>query len=92
MAIVCETILGVAVMVALSMPQSKMRSVVVEICCWIAVVFCGIYAVSPVDLIPEALAGPFGFFDDVGALFLGWQAFRGAKQLRVERNAGVGKV
>lgn len=86
-ALLCATILGITFMVALSMPQSRMRAVVVEICSWAAVVFCGIYALSPLDIVPEALLGPFGLVDDLGALFLGWQAFKGAKQARTERQA-----
>lgn len=84
-ALMCGTMLGIAFMVALSLPQSRMRSVVVEICSWAAVVFCGVYAISPIDVVPEVLLGPLGLIDDLGALFLGWQAFRAAKQTRLER-------
>lgn len=33
---------------------------------WIAATAAVVYAVSPVDLIPELVLGPLGFADDVG--------------------------
>ena len=29
-----------------------------------------IYLISPIDLIPEAFFGPFGFFDDIGCFIM----------------------
>ena len=37
---------------------------------WIilGIVFCCIYIISPVDLLPEVLLGPLGIIDDAGVL------------------------
>ncbi|MFO0942342.1 MAG: DUF1232 domain-containing protein [Pirellulales bacterium] len=71
--IVCMTILGIAFMVVLAMPQSKMRevskNVMLAICCFI-------YVVSPIDVLPEIALGPFGFLDDLGAAVVGIKAAR----------------
>jgi uncharacterized membrane protein YkvA (DUF1232 family) len=33
---------------------------------WIVAIAAGVYAVAPVDLIPELVLGPLGFGDDIG--------------------------
>ena len=71
----CGTILGLAFMVVLAMPQSRMRDVMKKV---LLAVACGIYVLSPIDLMPEALLGPFGFIDDIGALAAGIVAARSA--------------
>ncbi|AWB88713.1 DUF1232 domain-containing protein [Salinibacterium hongtaonis] len=35
---------------------------------WIAAIAAAVYAISPIDLIPELLLGPLGFADDIGVL------------------------
>ena|SRR5581483_3027016 len=87
MGLLCGTVLAIAFVVALSLPKSKMQTVLSETCCWAAIAFCGFYAVSPVDILPELALGPLGFLDDLGALFLGWQAYKSAMQSREERKA-----
>lgn len=81
----CLTLLGIAWVVALSLPKSRLRTVLTEITSWAFLVFCAFYAVSPIDILPEAALGPFGFFDDLGAVFLGYQSFQSAMQARRER-------
>ena len=83
---VCGTALGLAFMILLSLPQSRMRAVCLEIVSWLLAIFCGIYCLSPFDILPEALMGPFGLLDDGGALIGGiaaaimaWRA-KGEKQ------------
>jgi len=83
--VMCMTVLGIAWVVALSLPKSRLRTVLTEICSWAFLVFCGVYAVSPIDILPEAALGPFGFFDDLGAVFLGYQSFQSAMKARRER-------
>ena len=43
---------------------------------WAMAIFCGVYVVSPVDVIPEALLGPFGLIEDIGAVVAGISAAR----------------
>jgi uncharacterized membrane protein YkvA (DUF1232 family) len=61
-------------LVLLAMPQSRLRSFLMPIIGWGFALFCGVYVLSPVDLVPEALAGPFGLIDDAGALVAGIMA------------------
>lgn len=81
----CLTLLGIAWVVALSLPKSRLRAVLTEITSWAFLLFCGFYAVSPIDILPEAALGPFGFVDDLGAVFLGYQSFKSAMGAREER-------
>jgi uncharacterized membrane protein YkvA (DUF1232 family) len=62
-----------------------LRTVLSEICSWAFLALCTFYAVSPIDVVPEALFGPFGFVDDLGAIFLGYQSLKSALQARRER-------
>ena len=45
---------------------------------WCFALFCGAYILSPVDLVPELVTGPFGLIDDAGALVAGMCAARAA--------------
>lgn len=40
---------------------------------------CVLYVVSPIDLLPEAVLGPFGLPDDVAAVVIGLRALRGRR-------------
>lgn len=73
----CFTVLLIAFLVMLAMPQSKMREVLKPILLAIA---CGIYIVSPVDFAPALALGPFGCVDDMAAAYAGIQALRKAVQ------------
>jgi hypothetical protein len=57
--------------ILLALPQSRLRTFLMPIIGWCFALFCGAYILSPVDLLPEALMGPFGLIDDAGALFAG---------------------
>lgn len=70
----CGTVLSLAFVVLLALPKSKLRAVVLQIVGWVFVVFCGIYCISPVDVLPEIVLGPFGFFDDIAAVVAGFAA------------------
>lgn len=85
--LICATILGIAFMIALSLPKSKLQTIMMEVCSWAGMVLCGVYAVSPVDVLPEAALGPFGFIDDLGVVFMGWRAFVTAMSSREDRHA-----
>jgi uncharacterized membrane protein YkvA (DUF1232 family) len=55
----------------LSQPNSRLRSVVLPIVGAGIAVVCGVYAISPIDLLPEMFLGPFGLIDDAGAVIGG---------------------
>ncbi len=38
---------------------------------WVFALACGAYVLMPVDIIPEALLGPFGLIDDGAAVVAG---------------------
>jgi uncharacterized membrane protein YkvA (DUF1232 family) len=64
----CATLLGLAFGCLLAMPKSRLRAVLMQVVGWAVVVFCIIYGISPIDVLPEGLLGPLGIFDDVAAL------------------------
>lgn len=74
----CGTALTVTFGVLLSMPNSKLREFLMPIVGWGVAIFCGIYCISPIDIVPEALLGPFGLIDDIGAVVGGIAAARAA--------------
>ena len=83
--LVCGTILAATFAVLLSLPKSKLRDFLMPVIGWIVAIFCGIYCISPIDIVPEAVLGPFGLIDDLGALVTGIAAARIAmKQTREE--------
>ncbi len=85
--LVCGTILAATFAVLLSLPQSKLRDFLMPIIGWCVAIFCGIYCISPIDIVPEAVLGPFGLIDDLGALVTGIAAARIAmKKAKEERN------
>ena len=61
MLMICGTLLGLAFFVLLSMPQSQLRAFLLPIVGWGVAIFCGIYCISPVDIVPEAILGPLGW-------------------------------
>ncbi len=76
----CGTILGVAFMVCLVLPDSPMKSFATQVIGWAAAAVCGLYVAMPFDLVPEGLLGPLGAVDDIGALMLGIGAAIAAKR------------
>ena len=74
----CGTLLTIAMLVAVSLPQSPLRAALVQVLGWVFVAFCVLYFVSPVDILPEAFLGPFGMFDDIGAAIAAVVAARAA--------------
>lgn len=67
-AMLCMTVLVIAFMIVLAMPQSQMREVVKN---GLLAVACVIYVLSPIDFIPEIALGPLGVVDDIGAVVVG---------------------
>jgi len=76
--LVCGTILVISFVALLAMPQCKLREVLMPIVGWCVAIFCAVYAISPVDIVPEAVFGPFGYIEDIGALVTGVVAARSA--------------
>ena len=76
--LMCGTLLTIAFFVLLAMPNSQLRSFLMPIISWGMAIFCGIYVISPVDIMPEAILGPFGLADDLGAVVMGIVAARKA--------------
>lgn len=64
-------LIAMTFLILLALPQSKLREIVMPFVAWAFIGLCGLYALSPVDVIPEMLLGPFGLVDDFGAVVLG---------------------
>ena len=75
---ICGTLVCIAFVGLLAMPKSELRSVLMPIVGWAMAIFCGIYAISPIDMMPEAVLGPFGLVDDIGAVIAGISAAKAA--------------
>lgn len=80
----CGTLLMIAFIVLLSLPKSQLRSFLMPVIGWAMAIFCGIYAVSPIDVIPEAVLGPIGLIDDICAVLMGIAAARAAMNAKSE--------
>ncbi len=78
------SVVVIAFLILLAMPKSELRSVLMPIVGWAMAVFCGLYVVSPVDIIPEALLGPIGVVDDIAAIFAGISAAKMAMAAKDE--------
>jgi len=74
--LVCGTVLGVCFVALLAMPQSKLRDFLLPIAGWCVAIFCAVYTISPIDVIPEAVFGPFGYIEDLAAAATGIAAAR----------------
>lgn len=85
--LLCGTLLAATFAVLLSLPNSKLRDFLMPIVGWCMAIFCGVYCISPIDIVPEAVLGPFGLIDDLGALVAGIAAARMAmKPAKEERH------
>jgi hypothetical protein len=77
-------LLTLAFLILLAIPNSELRRVLMPIVGWGMAIFCGIYCISPLDVAPEALLGPFGLIDDVGAAIVGFTAASMARKVSEE--------
>jgi len=80
----CGSLILLAFMILLAMPNSELKKFLMPIIGWCLAIFCGIYCVSPVDIVPEAFLGPFGLVDDIGAAVLGFSAASMARKAAKE--------
>ena len=78
----CGTLVVIAFVVLLAMPKSELRSVLMPIVGWAMAIFCGFYAISPIDILPEAVLGPFGLIDDIGAVIVGISSAKAAMKAK----------
>lgn len=83
----CGTMLALAMMVLANKPHSPLRDLLVQVVGWVFAIFCAIYCLSPIDVLPEAFLGPFGLVDDLGAVVAGamsamaaWRAGKARKE------------
>lgn len=85
-------ILTLAFLVLLALPKSRLRDFLFPFAAWGFALVCGAYVVSPIDLMPEAALGPFGFVDDLGAIIAGIASAKAgtdaAKELKRQLMAG----
>ncbi len=72
--VMCATVFFIATTVLLALPQSKLRSVGLELSRW--ALMCGLLLLipSPVDVLPDVVPG-LGWLDDIG--YLAAAAFAG---------------
>ena len=82
MLIACGTILLVAFGILLSLPDSKLRAFLLPIVGWTVAIFCAVFVISPVDIVPEILLGPAGLVDDLAATVTGIAAARVAMKAK----------
>ena len=80
----CGTVVVIAFVVLLALPKSELRSVLMPIVGWAMAIFCGFYAISPIDIMPEAVLGPFGLIDDIGAVVVCISAAKAAMRAKDE--------
>jgi len=66
----CGTSLAAAMMVLVSLPHSPMKDLLVQVVGWLFAILCAIYAISPIDIVPDFLV-PIGFVDDIGVAIAG---------------------
>ena len=80
----CGTVLALALLILLSLPKSRLRAVLLELVSWLGCALCAVYAISPLDVIPDIIPVA-GIVDDVGAVGAGIFAFITAMRARRER-------
>ncbi len=61
----CSTLLFMATLVLLALPQSRLRAVGLEMTKWAIALGLVVLVPAPVDLIPDAIPG-IGWLDDIG--------------------------
>lgn len=77
--IIAGSAITIVLLVTLSLPQSRLKDFLAPIVSWCFAIFCALYVISPVDLVPEAILGPFGAIDDIGAIIAGIMAVMASK-------------
>jgi uncharacterized membrane protein YkvA (DUF1232 family) len=73
----CGTILIVLLIAVAHLPNSPVRTLLIQICGWAGAALCGAAIVSPLDAIPDVFF-PVGFVDDLIYLIVGFQSAKAA--------------
>lgn len=88
LAMFCGTVLVLAFIVLLALPQSKLREIVLPFVGWAVAALSVAYAASPLDVLPDFIP-VIGWVDDLVALIVGIGSIltlvlvgKGQKQLR----------
>lgn len=68
--LVCGAVSVVALLVLLSIPKSDTRNFLKPIVGWTMADYCAVYAISSIDIIPDAELGPFEQGGDIGAVII----------------------
>lgn len=83
---ICSTVFFVATAVLLALPQSRLRSVGLEMTKWALVFGLFVLTISPADIIPDVLPG-LGFADDLCYIIAAICTAKSALQERKRRKA-----
>jgi uncharacterized membrane protein YkvA (DUF1232 family) len=90
---ICGSVLTLTMLILVALPQSKIRAALLQVFGWVFAAFCLIYFISPVDVLPEAILGPFlGLFDDAAAVMAGVAAARAAWRAGKDKAAMAAKM
>jgi len=68
----------VTFLVLLALPACKLREFLLPFVKLAVVALCSAYVLSPVDIMPEIVMGPFGCIDDLGAAVGGFLTLKSA--------------
>jgi uncharacterized membrane protein YkvA (DUF1232 family) len=83
--VICGTVVVVAFLVLLAIPQSTLRAVLLEVIGWVGAAFALLYGVSPIDALPDFIP-VVGWVDDVavlgGGIFAAVTALRAGRERR----------
>jgi len=82
----CGTFFFVAMLVLLAMPQSRLRSVGMELAKWVMVAGLLLMVPSPIDVLPDVVPG-VGWLDDIGYILGAICAANSAMEERKRRRA-----
>jgi uncharacterized membrane protein YkvA (DUF1232 family) len=75
--ILCGTLLAVAFLVLVSLPQSKLRDLLMPFVGWGVAALSVAYVIMPLDVLPDFIPVA-GWIDDIGALALAFGSARAA--------------
>ena len=83
----CGTLLALSMMILVSLPQSPLRTMLIQVFGWVFAAFCALDCLSPVDILPEVLFGPLGLPDDLAAAVAGFISARAAWRAGKDKDA-----
>ena len=81
---VCSALVTITFMVLLSLPQSKLRSVCLELFQYVLAAGLILLTLSPVDMVPD-LFFPVGFVDDLGYIAAAIATIKSAREKATSR-------